>query len=176
MAKNTTSLLSTLSDALRSARDDVTALRGRRLAIVEQIDSVRAAPVTDAEIVSRVDRVLDAAEREARNRASFSLLAARASRAFDLDAALAVSPLGVLSLLGQRESITERLVAEAKTARNGTPLSDAAREAEIERLQRELEDIERAEESAIREAEAAGAAIPRRADANPAIFLLESLS
>ena len=67
-------------------------------------------------------------------------------------------------------ALEKRLLAEAKAelATAGVePISSENRVAETERLQREIVDLERAEERLCRMAEASGLSVPRRANANP---------
>lgn len=172
MAKS--NILSRLAEALRGARADVDALRDRRLVLIEKIETVRNAPVTEAEIAERVDALLDSAERAALGWANISGLANPDGGLADIDAAFRKEPLGVLAMFN-REGTRARLIREAVTHASGKPIDRAVREAEFAKLAGELEDVERAEELAIREAEEAGAVIHRRHDANPALYLAESL-
>lgn len=172
MAKG--NILSKLAEALRGARADVDAFRDRRLVIIEKIETTRNAPVTENEIAERVDGLLDSAQDHARQWANFTGLSNPDGGSADIAAAVRHEPLGVLALFN-REAVRTRLIAEARAGITGKAIDRAVREAELAKLNRELEEVERAEELAIREAEEAGALIHRRPDADPALYLAESL-
>lgn len=188
MAK--TSLLKRFSDALRGVQSDITELRERRLRLLEKINELEVAPLTDAEIGQRVDALLDSAEHDARSRLSFEALSGRgeytstdsgiakvlgASNIVSIAGIGAVSSkpevLGALCLLGLRSTFRENLIREAIAVRKGQPMTEIEREGALRRLRADLLDCEAAEEAAISEAAAAGVAIARRPDADMAIVL-----
>jgi len=169
------SLLSKLASALKVARDDVESLRDRRLQILEQMEAIRNAPVTHEEIARRVDRALEQATHTARDWSNIAGLASPEPTRLDLGSAFRHEPLGTLCLLGLGDTMRASLIAQASASASGKPVDAAVRDAELEKLKGELEDAERAEESLLRDAEAAGTPIPRRRDADPAIYLAEEV-
>ena len=168
-------LISKLASALKAAKDDVEAIRERRLSILEQMAAIRGAPITQDEIARRVDRALEQAVEVARGWSSVAGLASPEPTRLDLGSAFRHEPLGTLCRLGFRDTIRANLIAEATASATGKPMDEAVRSAELEKLAGQLQDCEMAEEALLRDAEAAGTPISRRADADPAIFLLEEI-
>ena len=166
-----------LTAAIKTLRTDVADLRERRLSIMDRIAATAGAPITEAEMAVRVDAALDLAAHDARDVLNFDHLFAPDGRRFEIGPVAAQNPLGLLVMLGQRDTVRAALLAEAKAAAShgGKPLGQAERDAELVALRGELSDAERAEEIVIREAEEAGVSIPRRRDADPALFLAEDL-
>lgn len=72
-----------------------------------------------------------------------------------------------------REQLREVIVQEISTHfEAGDEMALPEREAQISKIADELDELERAEEALIREADAAGLPILRRADADPDVLLL----
>lgn len=169
---NLKNLMTKLTDAAEAARNDVEGLRDRLLDLRDEASAVRLAPITQAELRTLVDNVLDAAEADARSWCIFSKLAtAEPGVPFDIGAAMRNQPLGVAALLLGHEAVADRLVAEAVASMPGKPIDAAVRHAELSRIAREIDDLERIEEKLLREIEAAGVSMPRRVDASPALYL-----
>lgn len=169
---------SNLSMALATINADLVDLRTRRLDLLAEIEALERAPLTKTEIEVRVDRALDLAADSAREGMIFGGLYSPNGGSFDFDFSPRVSPLGVLCVLGQRETVKVVLVTEAMreaAEQGGKPIGEVEREAELHRLRNDLRDTEMAEESVVRSGEDAGLRIARRSDADPAIFLLEEV-
>ncbi|WP_336056475.1 hypothetical protein [Nitratireductor sp. CH_MIT9313-5] len=151
-----------------------------RRAIIDLRDTqrdVETAPVSVREIEANVDQVLGDAEKRARSvfiPSTFVSPRHPDRLRPEFDAPFRKDTLGALCILGFREPVRAALLAEAKKEAEGRKTYSAdARAAELTRLQKELETLEAAEESLIREAEEAGLTVPRRADARPEILLAE---
>lgn len=83
--------------------------------------------------------------------------------------------IGALCVLGLRPTmeaaLLERIVESCKTP----GISASERSAKLRKIETEINDIERAEEQLIREAEAVGIVVHRRHDARPEIYLAEKV-
>ncbi|MCZ7857069.1 hypothetical protein O9X81_10610 [Agrobacterium salinitolerans] len=158
-------------------RADLDQLDAEIIAVANVLSAVRAAPVDRSEIERRVDSFLLSAETDARGHfAPAAISAADGSAALSgiAHAIAADKPhtaLGALLILGFRDQIRERLVAEGIEAATGKAMSEAEREAETARLSGELSKLERIREKISREAEKHGLSVPRSAYADPAALL-----
>ncbi|XUY27598.1 hypothetical protein RMR21_004355 [Agrobacterium sp. rho-8.1] len=182
MAKSTildrvSAAFSAQAKASAALRSDLDQLDAEIIATSNQLASLRDAPVDRAEIEQRVDAFLLEAETNARLNVSFgSISLASGSVAASGIAAVVSSSrtdiaFGGLIVLGFREQIRERIIAEAIEAAPGKPISFAEREDQTERLKVELSKLERIRESISREAEKHGLTVHRSEFADPAALL-----
>lgn len=158
-------------------RADLDQLDAEIIAASNALAAVRAAPVDRAEIESRVDDFLLAAETDARGHFSPASISASDGSAASSGIAHAIAAdkphvaLGALLILGFRDQIRASLVAEGTEAATGKALSEAERESEIARLSGEVAKLERIREKISREAEKHGLSVPRSVYADPAALL-----
>lgn len=80
---------------------------------------------------------------------------------------------GALCVLGFRPLIEAALLARAIAEHPGEGTSASERAAKLRKIDADIEAVELAEEALIRESEAAGITVYRRADARPEIYLRE---
>lgn len=163
-------LLTGSRKAAASVKDGLQELRMRRLRLLDERDELASRPVPKDEALAALDRDIDElvaiAMRETNVR---SLTRAEAP-------AWTIPQNGVLMglLIGaSRATFRDQLATMLEPAySNGAkPISADEREANLRRIDDELLDLELAEESAIRAAEAAGLSVLRRADADPRAVL-----
>lgn len=179
---------------LKSASDILTAARKAFSGVQREVDNIRlkiverrldrhnveTAPISEKEVGDRVDFILHSAESSALAdcwSSSFLSMPLEPGSSFHVDDRFGNlfkrSPLGALSLFGFREGIRAAMIEEARAGMpvEAKPYAPAERMAEIAKVDMEIEALEILEEKIIREAETSGVKIPRREDANPAIFL-----
>lgn len=166
--------------AVREMRSDIETVRGKRIELIAERRTLDRAPVSRAEIETRVDRLM--ADREAEARAIFvpEGLTRQGGAGFMTDANLPTiensNLIGALILFGFGDAVRKSLIAEAVSASTGKSFSTAQREAERDRIAKDLAAQERIEEALIRSLEEAGiSSVLRRPDADPALFLLEKI-
>lgn len=183
MAKTTTILeklgaaFTAQAKAAAELRTDLDQLDAEIVATSNALATVRAAPVDRGAIEERVDRFLLEAETDARSFFSPGMISAAngsvasSGIATVVGSSTAHTALGALVVLGFRDQIRGRLVAEALEASSGKALSEAERESEIARLSGELSKLERIREKISREAEKHGLSVHRSEYADPAALL-----
>lgn len=183
MAKTTTILeklgaaFTAQAKAAAELRADLDQLDSEIVAASNKLAAVRAAPVDLAEIEDRIDRFLIDAETDARSVFRPEVISAANGSAAGsgitsiVSASTGQAALGALIVLGFRDQIRGRLIAEALEASPGKALSENERESEIARLSGELSKLERIREKISREAEKHGLAVHRSEYADPAALL-----
>lgn len=168
----------------RAAREISDAIEGPRVEIMalnEKRREVRAAPISPAEVQTRIKESLDAAEAETHIFFHPDALISPPNSGAVTDArlreAFTATPLGMMLVLGFREEITEALTAAAnkKIAGRDRAYSADERAKELARIDAEIREAERQEEQLCRLAEEAGIKVSRRADANMEFILAEDL-
>ncbi len=158
-------------------RSDLDQLGAEIIAASNALAVVRAAPVDSAEIERRVDAFLMQAETDSRSHFAPAAIAESNGSVAGSGIANAVAAdvphvaLGALLVLGFRDQIRERLIAEGTEAATGKALSEAERESEIARLSGEVAKLERIREKISREAERHGLSVARSSYADPAALL-----
>ncbi|NTE55073.1 hypothetical protein G6M78_08265 [Agrobacterium tumefaciens] len=183
MAKTTTILeklgaaFSAQAKAAAELRADLDQLSDKIVTVSNRLADVRAAPVDRTEIEERVDRFLLEAETDARSFFSPGMISsangsvAGSGIASIVGSSTTHTAMGALIVLGFRDQIRDRLVAEALHATSGRAMSEPEREAEVARLSGELSKLERIREKISREAEKHGLAVHRSEYADPAALL-----
>lgn len=183
MAKTTTILeklgaaFTAQAKAAAELRADLDQLEAEIVATSNALATVRAAPVDRSTIEDRVDRFLLESESDARSYFSPGMIGAANGSVSSSGIASIVSAssghtsLGALIVLGFRDQIRGRLIAEALEASPGKAVSETERESEIARLSGELSKLERIREKISREAEKHGLAVHRSEYADPAALL-----
>lgn len=163
-------LLAGATAATRELTTGVDDLRAKRLVVLDEIARIEALPEPIEDVLAAIDRDLDA-------------MAAKALDAIYMPALLRASPprlenpgtdamVGLL-VAANREAFTEVLHDHVAARYEGFEvMAPAARADALATLAADLADLERAEESLIRSAEAAGFAPLRREDADPDVLLL----
>lgn len=155
---------------------EITELRIQRVALLDRLEALRASPIALREAESRIDALLDQAERDAREWLSFeSLVSVSGGSRVNLDTAATRTPLGLQLVLGGRPAIRAALLKEAAALIGDRGVDEAVREGTERKIRAEILVVEIAEEAICRDAEAVGAPIVRRPDADPAVFLREYL-
>lgn len=163
-------LLAGSRKAASSVSEGLQELRLRRLRLLDERDEIASRPAPKDEAVAALDRDIDElvaiAMRETNVR---SLIRAEAP-------AWTIPPNGVLMglLIGANRDAFRKQLAEmiAPAYENGAqPIAADEREATLRRIDDDLIDLEKAEEAAIRGAEAAGLSVLRRVDADPRAVL-----
>lgn len=163
--------------AAAELRADLDQLDSEIVTTSNALAAVRSAPVDRSTIEERVDRFLIEAESDARSYFSPGMIgAANGSVASSGIASIVAASsghasLGALVVLGFRDQIRGRLVAEGLEATSGKAMSEAERESEIARLSGELSKLERIREKISREAEKHGLSVHRSEYADPAALL-----
>jgi len=159
--------------AVQAFAVDLGELRTKRLEILGEIATLSRRTIPTADVETRVDGLLS--HHESAARVWLSLAGASSADdfgSFGIDSAFKHEPLGALAIFGDRTAVRARIIAEVEAARVAEPMSDAEYEARMASLRAQVSDVEHAEESLIREAEASGFNLGRREDADPALFLL----
>lgn len=153
--------------------DTLGGLRNERVELKERLRKLDLRSLPSDAVAANVAELLARNEAAARTWLSFGSLsmASQGSLTINVAAAFKHEPLGTLAILGDRSALFERFVAEAEAARSGEAMTDEAYNAARSGLSSSLGDIERREESLIREAERNGLTFARRPDADPALFL-----
>lgn len=164
-------ILTGATSATREITAAVEELRAKRLAALDEKDRILGLPHPRAKIIEAIDRDLDAAIDRARDQVYLPSLL-RGERGPNLRIPNADVLAGLL-ISANRSAVRAELVAlvEAQLSDQDAP-TEAERAAALKRLADDLSDLERAEESLIRRAEASGLAVLRRADADPDVLLL----
>jgi hypothetical protein len=168
------SVFDKLRDALGAAKSELDAVRDHIATLKEYRQKIDESPVDQATIEARVDAEIKRMQDPmGGNPASaFRWLQERKMHRleFDLKAMLARDPTRVLCAIFP-DQMRRFMLASAKP-RDGKSLSDAARAAELAKVDAELQALEAQEEAILRELEAGGGSpVPRRPDASPEILL-----
>ena len=163
-------LRETASTATREATAGVEEIREQRLTILREKDRIEGMPLPGEISLAALERDLDRIDANAR-RDFFgsSLTHSKAPRLAPM------RPEVMLGLLvgACREQFRAAIVQEiAPHFEAGAEMTLPEREARLAKIADELDELERAEEALIREAEANGLPILRRADANADTLLL----
>lgn len=165
-------LLTGATSATREITAAIEELRAKRLSVLDERDRILGLPHPRATILAAIDRDIDAAIDRARDQVYLpSLLRGEPGPH------LRIPPADVLAGLlisANRTAVRAELVSlvEAQLGDQDAP-TEAERAAALKRLADDLADLESAEESLIRQAEASGLAVLRRADADPDTLLLD---
>lgn len=158
-------------DIAAELRDGIEELRSQRARLFDQKQAIEGQPWPLDEVDDAIRRGLDEIAERARS-SFYTAPLLRGERGPTLGSPSHEIIVGLLVAANRPaiEGVLHDLVAPAYEG--FTPLSAADRAAEIARLNEGLSDLERAEESAVREAERAGLAIARRDDADGDVLLL----
>lgn len=169
MTKNASKFIAAIGEVnagLENIRDRINDLKAER----DQVERARKAP---EEIASAVKKYLDERAADALQSCNFSRFSGTGERDDwpNFDGVMAHYPIGMLVVLGLRDTIEPAILAQATAAAGKNTLTKADRVNRLAKIDAKLDALEREEESFIREAEAAGLTIPRRVDARPEIYL-----
>lgn len=163
-------LLAGATAATRDLTTGIDDLRAKRLVVLDEIARIESLPEPIEDVFAAIDRDLDT-------------MAAKALDAIYLPALLRASPprlenpgtdamVGLL-IAANRDAFATILRDHVAARYDGIKaMAPAARADALATLAADLADLERAEESLIRTAEAAGFAPLRREDADPDVLLL----
>lgn len=163
-------LLAGATAATRDLTTGIDDLRARRLVVLDEIARIESLPAPIEDVFAAIDRDLDT-------------MAAKALDAIYMPALLRASPprlenpgadamIGLL-VAANRDAFTKILRDHVAASYARVEfMAPAARADALATLAADLADLERAEESLIRTAEAAGFAPLRREDADPDVLLL----
>ena len=171
IASDLKKLLSGSRKAAASVSEGLEELRMRRLRLLDERDEVASRPVPQKEALAALDRDIDdliSAGLENTNVRSLTR-ADRPSWPVPQNGVLLALLIGA-NRAGFRDQLAT-LVEQAYTA-DVKPIAADDRIRELRRIDQDLMDLEIAEESTIRSAEAAGLPALRRADADPRAVLL----
>lgn len=172
--KRLQSLTSRVEKARNELLDSIADVRSELDKLKAERDRIASAPKTAEEIAAAVRQFLDAAQRDAQQTfipTSFGTNSQDAASP-EVNSLFRWDPVGALCALGLREAIEATLVERAQAA-CPDGIASEMRKAELARLDKQIADIERAEEQMLREADRAGFSIPRRIDADPAALLMK---
>ncbi|WP_020178527.1 hypothetical protein [Methylopila sp. M107] len=166
--------------ATKSALDEIEVFRDRINEVREAIEAAERAPVDLATVKERVAGFVDSQVDEAREWLGVSAFAGRQGAMGHLGdlqfgSAFSRAPFGVLAQFVGREAIQNKLIEMAAPSAAGG-VGEGERMATVASRTRELGELERSEEAAIRALEEHGEVIIRRPDANPAIVLARDLN
>lgn len=164
-------LLAGSRKAASSVSEGLHELRLRRLRLLDERDELASRPVPKDEALRALDRDLDELVDTAKDLANIRSLTRSEQPAWTIPAN------GILMglLIGaNRAAFRDQLAAmlEPAYASGAKPIASEERAATLRRIDDDLFDLEKAEEAAIRGAEAAGLSVLRRADADPRAVLL----
>ena len=163
-------LLTGSRKAAASVTDGLQELRMRHLRLLDERDEIAARPVPQAEAIAALDRDIDELVEIAKRETNVRSLTRAENPSWS------IPPNGLLIglLIGANRDAFRKQLAEmiAPAYENGAqPIAADEREATLRRIDDDLIDLEKAEEAAIRGAEAAGLSVLRRADADPRAVL-----
>lgn len=162
-------LLTGSRKAAASVSDGLQELRLRRLRLLDERDEIAARPVPKDEALAALDRDIDELVSIAMRETNVRSLTRADNPAWSIPANGVL--LGLL-IGANREAFREQLAEMIAPAyADATPIEAAEREATLRRIDEDLLDLQKAEEAAIRAAEAAGLSALRRADADPRAVL-----
>ena len=162
-------LLNGSRKAAASVSDGLHELRKRRLRLLDERDDIASRPVPQDEAVAALDRDIDELVEIAKRETNVRSL----TRAESPSWTIPQNGLLIGLLIGANRDAFRSQLAEmiAPAYADAKPIEAVEREAALRRIDEELVDIELAEESAIRAAEATGLSVLRRADADPQAVL-----
>ena len=162
-------LLAGSRKAASSVSEGLQELRLRRLRLLDERDELASRPVPQHEALAALDRDLDELVDTAKRETNIRSLTRAENPAWTIPQ----NGILIALLIGTNREAFRSQLAEmiAPAYADAKPIEAAEREAALRRIDEELLDIELAEESAIRAAEAAGLSVLRRADADPRAVL-----
>lgn len=163
-------LLAGQKKATAAISDGLAELRMRRLRLLDERDELAARPAPKSEALAALDRDIDELVAIAKRETNVRSLTRAGHPAWTIPA----NGLLIALLIGaNRNAFRDQLAAmlEPAYSNSAKPISADEREANLRRIDDDLLDLELAEETAIRAAEAAGLSILRRADADPRAVL-----
>jgi hypothetical protein len=168
------SVFDKLRDALGAARSELDGVRDNIASLKEYRQKIDDSPVDQATIEARVDAEIKRMQDPMGGNpaTAFRWLQERKMHRpeVDLRAMLAHDPTRVLIAVFPNEM--RRFMLASARPRDGKGMNDAARAAELAKVDAELQALEAQEEPLVREMEAGGGVpLPRRADASPEILL-----
>jgi hypothetical protein len=164
-------LLAGQKKATAAISDGLAELRMRRLRLLDERDALASRPVPKDEALRALDRDLDELVDTAKDLANIRSLTRSEQPAWTIPA----NGILIGLLIGaNRAAFRDQLAAmlEPAYASGAKPIASEERAATLRRIDDDLFDLEKAEEAAIRGAEAAGLSVLRRADADPRAVLL----
>lgn len=164
-------IVTALRDALGGARKSIEDTRDQIADLKAKRATIEATPVDRAESERRLDYEMQRSVQQHLPAPYFGALVERDRRfyASDFDTVFARSPFAMFAAMFPDET---RAFLLRNLPTNG--LSDADRAKRVKALDAQIMKLERAEETALREIEAAmGATMPRRPDASPEVLLAE---
>ncbi len=164
-------LLAGQKKATAAISDGLAELRLRRLRLLGERDELASRPVPKDEALRALDRDIDELVDTAKDLANIRSLTRSEQPAWTIPA----NGILIGLLIGaNRAAFRDQLAAMLEPAYAGgaKPIAAEERAATLRRIDDELLDLEKAEEAAIRGAEAAGLSVSRRADADPRAVLL----
>jgi hypothetical protein len=164
--KKIKSVLSTLRDVLDGARRDLDEIRDRIADLKEQRQQIETAPADRAEIERRVDALIERTLERTFHFPALSEASLPPFGSFEINQRFKDNPFAALCAF---DTDRMRKVLLAKMPTDG--LTAEERAAHLAKLDAELLASEVAEELTIREIEATGATMPRRANADPRVLL-----
>lgn len=156
--------------ARREASATVDQMRAERARLIGDREAVLALPGLKADALEALDKGLDRYFEDARRDINLVSLVRKQPPSFRPP-----SPEVMLALLVEANREKIRALFEAEIDQHfasGDGISGADRAKKIDQIDSDLDQLERAEEALIREAEAAGMPILRRADASPNALLM----
>lgn len=163
-------LLTGSRKAATSISEGLHELRMRRLRLLDERDETASRPVPLADALAALDRDIDELVAIAQRETNVRSL----TRAENPSWAIPQNGILLGLLIGaSRAAFRDQLAAmlEPAYASGAKPIAADEREATLRRIDDDLLDLEIAEESAIRAAEAAGLSVLRRSDADPRAVL-----
>jgi hypothetical protein len=160
--------LSALRGALDGARRDLDTLQDKISDLKDKRAQIEGAPADRATIERRVDALID--RTLAGRDMHFPVLSAATEHpfgAFEVNQRFQQGGTFAMLCAFDRVGMREALLAQMPTS----GISAEERVSKLSKINAELLSLEMAEEATLREIEATGATMPRRADANPEILL-----
>lgn len=140
----------------------------------DRLAAIKSAPVDREEVGRRINAYAVSAAEEARDASGvidFARLNYEPARAHNLSGMDPRHIFGFQVLIGDLETIVEKLTDAALASFSVPPISMAQRERETKVLNAEIADLERMRERIARQAAAHGINIPRSEFADPAVLL-----
>lgn len=174
------SILKQRSGAAKAASDARTAIdeiRALRLRLLDERDAVAARPIPRSMAEAAIGDGLARVAREHLDTLNFAALLRPADGRSPRLPSLSTDQLLALLLVANGDAVAAMLRDRlAETYGDDPGLEPGERDAECAALDRQIADVEMAEEAAIRDAEDAGLAILRRGDADPRATLASDAS
>ena len=159
--------MSELEDAVHNLEAAVTRKREEVAAVQAEMEELRQQPLPASEALGRLQEYIERRAAEYRHDAAIAALTSATARPRSLVTPDTLEPL-LCWLLG--DTLRDRLAAELEKTDTGG-VSTHERSAQAAELAERKFQLEAEEEQLIRQAEAAGLTIERRADADPRVVL-----